>query len=159
MNQESGGNPNAINLWDINARRGIPSKGLMQVIDPTFNAHAGDVRGLGVWNPFANIVASIRYANSRYGSAPRGWDRPGGYERGAWRLTRDEIAALHEGEAVISNKHGQADRFRERAMDALLNEGKGDGVTVNNHFNGITDVRELSKEMSKELTWQLRVAG
>jgi hypothetical protein len=36
MNQESGGNPRAINNWDSNAKRGTPSKGLMQVIDPTF---------------------------------------------------------------------------------------------------------------------------
>lgn len=35
MQHESGGNPNAINNWDINAKRGTPSKGLMQVIDPT----------------------------------------------------------------------------------------------------------------------------
>src|SRR5690606_9319359 len=47
MQQESGGNPNAINNWDSNARRGTPSKGLMQLIDPTFNAYAGDVRGRG----------------------------------------------------------------------------------------------------------------
>ena len=40
MKSESGGNPNAINNWDINAKMGIPSKGLMQVIDPTFRAYA-----------------------------------------------------------------------------------------------------------------------
>src|SRR5699024_12451639 len=39
MNQESGGNPRAINNWDSNARRGTPSKGLMQVIGPTFRAY------------------------------------------------------------------------------------------------------------------------
>ncbi|WP_018548915.1 hypothetical protein, partial [Streptomyces sp. LaPpAH-108] len=37
--RESGGNPNAQNNWDVNARNGIPSKGLLQVIDPTFNAY------------------------------------------------------------------------------------------------------------------------
>lgn len=36
MQTESGGNPKAINKWDINAIKGTPSKGLMQVIDPTF---------------------------------------------------------------------------------------------------------------------------
>jgi hypothetical protein len=30
----------------------------------------------------ANIYASIRYANARYGSAPRGWNRAGGYDQG-----------------------------------------------------------------------------
>ena len=36
MNQESGGNPNAINNWDSNAKAGMPSQGLMQTIPGTF---------------------------------------------------------------------------------------------------------------------------
>ena len=82
MNQESGGNPMAINLWDSNAMRGTPSKGLMQVIQPTFNAYAGPLRDRGIWDPLANIFAAIRYTIARYGSGPAGWDRPGGYARG-----------------------------------------------------------------------------
>ncbi|MFD6804061.1 lytic transglycosylase, partial [Streptomyces cyaneofuscatus] len=35
--RESSGNPNAVNDWDINAQNGIPSKGLLQVIQPTFD--------------------------------------------------------------------------------------------------------------------------
>ena len=69
MQTESGGNPRAINLWDSNAKAGIPSKGLMQVIDPTFNAYAGPYRSLGIWNPLANIYAAVAYAISRYGSS------------------------------------------------------------------------------------------
>ncbi|WP_189960254.1 hypothetical protein, partial [Streptomyces alanosinicus] len=34
--RESGGNPAAQNNWDVNAQKGTPSKGLLQVIDPTF---------------------------------------------------------------------------------------------------------------------------
>jgi len=64
---ESGGNPNAINLWDSNAAAGIPSKGLMQTIDPTFNAHALPGHQ-DIWNPVDNIMAGIRYAEDRYGS-------------------------------------------------------------------------------------------
>ncbi|MDT0470273.1 lytic transglycosylase, partial [Streptomyces gibsoniae] len=37
--RESSGNPMAINKWDVNAINGIPSKGLLQVIDPTFRAY------------------------------------------------------------------------------------------------------------------------
>src|SRR5215831_9958066 len=68
MNTESGGNPKAINLTDSNARAGIPSKGLMQVIDPTFNAYAGPFRGRGIWDPLANIYAAVAYAVARYGA-------------------------------------------------------------------------------------------
>lgn len=64
--RESGFNPRAINLWDSNAAKGIPSKGLMQTIDPTFSAHA--LPGLrDIWNPIHNAVAAIRYILSRYG--------------------------------------------------------------------------------------------
>lgn len=80
MQTESGGNPQAINTWDINAMMGTPSKGLMQVIDPTFQAHA--MPGYNnIWNPLDNILASIRYTLSRYGSLTAGW-RGVGYATG-----------------------------------------------------------------------------
>lgn len=57
MNQESGGNPRAINNWDSNAAKGTPSKGLMQVIDPTFQSNK-DPGFNDIWDPEANIRAS-----------------------------------------------------------------------------------------------------
>lgn len=66
--RESSGNPNAINLWDINAQNGIPSKGLLQVIDPTFEAYYVPGTEFNVWNPVSNIVAACNYAAARYGS-------------------------------------------------------------------------------------------
>nr|WP_206441353.1 phage tail tape measure protein [Streptomyces boncukensis] len=95
MNQESGGNPRAINRWDVNARNGTPSKGLMQVIDPTFRAYAGRLRGRGVWDPLANIYASMRYALSRYGSLSRAYNRRGGYATGG-RPRPGELAWVGE---------------------------------------------------------------
>lgn len=94
MKSESGGNARAINNWDSNARRGTPSKGLMQVIDPTFRAY--QMPGYGnIWNPLDNILASIRYSVSRYGSLTRAW-RGVGYatgglinEEGLYRLAED----------------------------------------------------------------------
>ena len=67
MATESGGNPAAINLWDSNAKAGIPSQGLMQVIPPTFAAYAGPYRNRGILDPLANIYAAVHYAISRYG--------------------------------------------------------------------------------------------
>ncbi|MGY4099958.1 transglycosylase SLT domain-containing protein [Nocardia sp. R16R-3T] len=66
--RESGGNPQAINLWDSNAAAGIPSKGLLQVIDPTFNAYHVDGTAWDIWDPVANITAACNYAAHRYGS-------------------------------------------------------------------------------------------
>lgn len=68
MQTESGGNPRAINLWDSNAKKGTPSKGLMQVIDPTFATYARAGFDKNIYDPLSNILASIRYAKSRYGS-------------------------------------------------------------------------------------------
>ncbi|UAK32771.1 transglycosylase SLT domain-containing protein [Nocardia asteroides] len=66
--RESTGNPQAINLWDSNAAAGIPSKGLLQVIDPTFAAYHVPGTPFDVWDPVANIVAACNYAAHRYGS-------------------------------------------------------------------------------------------
>ncbi|MEU7478696.1 transglycosylase SLT domain-containing protein [Lentzea sp. NPDC042327] len=66
IEKESSGNPHAINLWDSNAQKGTPSKGLMQCIDSTFNAHKLPGHD-DIWNPIDNIIAGVRYTFSRYG--------------------------------------------------------------------------------------------
>ncbi|MFC7220836.1 transglycosylase SLT domain-containing protein [Streptomyces polyrhachis] len=66
--RESSGNPNAINNWDINARNGIPSQGLLQVIPPTFNAYHVAGTPKVITHPVSNIVAACNYAADRYGS-------------------------------------------------------------------------------------------
>ncbi|MFF2094868.1 phage tail tape measure protein [Streptomyces sp. NPDC058202] len=82
---ESGGNPNAINLWDSNAKAGHPSQGLMQTIPSTFAAYAGPFKGRGITDPLANIYAGVNYAMHRYGGD---WisvmTRPGGYAKGGY---------------------------------------------------------------------------
>ncbi|WP_327175003.1 transglycosylase SLT domain-containing protein [Streptomyces sp. NBC_01335] len=66
--RESSGNPRAINDWDINARNGVPSIGLLQIIKPTFDYYhvAGTVHSQ--YDPVANITASANYAADKYGS-------------------------------------------------------------------------------------------
>ncbi|MFE7747416.1 transglycosylase SLT domain-containing protein [Nocardia sp. NPDC057455] len=66
--RESTGNPQAINLWDSNAAMGIPSKGLLQVIDPTFATYHVAGTPFDIWDPVANIVAACNYAAHRYGT-------------------------------------------------------------------------------------------
>jgi len=69
--RESSGNPYAINKWDSNARAGTPSKGLLQIIDPTFRRYHVSGTSWNIYNPVANITASCRYAAARYGSIDR----------------------------------------------------------------------------------------
>ncbi|MFF0428259.1 transglycosylase SLT domain-containing protein [Streptomyces sp. NPDC004520] len=66
--RESSGNPQAINLWDSNAAAGTPSKGLLQVIEPTFLAYHVPGTSLDLFDPVANITAACNYAADRYGS-------------------------------------------------------------------------------------------
>ncbi|WP_447041753.1 transglycosylase SLT domain-containing protein [Streptomyces sp. DSM 118878] len=66
--RESSGNPLAINNWDSNAAAGTPSKGLLQVIAPTFTAYHVPGTSLDSYDPVANITAACNYAADRYGS-------------------------------------------------------------------------------------------
>ncbi|MFE5029592.1 transglycosylase SLT domain-containing protein [Streptomyces sp. NPDC056656] len=66
--RESSGNPKAINNWDINAINGIPSKGLLQVIPPTFSAYHVPGTSWNIYDPIANITAAANYAADKYGS-------------------------------------------------------------------------------------------
>lgn len=78
MRQESAGDPFKVNKWDRNWRQGDPSKGLMQNIGSAFPDRARELAGRGIYDGFANIVASIRYTLQRYGTLDA-WGRPGGY--------------------------------------------------------------------------------
>ncbi|MEW1748557.1 transglycosylase SLT domain-containing protein [Streptomyces angustmyceticus] len=66
--RESAGNPNAVNNWDVNAVNGVPSKGLLQVIQPTFDSYHVSGTPKKLTDPVANITAAANYAADRYGS-------------------------------------------------------------------------------------------
>lgn len=118
MRTESNGNPNAINNWDINALNGTPSKGLLQVIDPTFRQYAMPGHNSNIFDPLSNILASIRYALSRYGSLGAAY-RGVGYENGGI-ITKQHMAMVGEGnkEEVVIPLTGSGLK-RSRAMQLL----------------------------------------
>ncbi|MGM0337713.1 phage tail tape measure protein [Enterococcus sp. AZ007] len=92
---ESGGNPNAVNNWDINAQRGDPSRGLLQTIGSTFRAYARPGYDKNMVDPLSNMLASIRYAVSRYGSLLAAY-RGVGYENGGL-INKDGLYRAGEG--------------------------------------------------------------
>jgi phage-related protein/SLT domain-containing protein len=104
MQTESGGNPRAINLWDSNAKAGIPSKGLMQVIDPTFQSYARPGFNSNIYDPLSNILASIRYAVSRYGSLGKAYQGHG-YSNGVGTLDLAAYTPENSGDTVINNRN------------------------------------------------------
>ncbi|TWF91785.1 LysM peptidoglycan-binding domain-containing protein [Streptomyces brevispora] len=66
--RESSGNPKIVNNWDSNAAAGTPSKGLLQVIQPTFQAYHVPGTSMDIFDPVANITAACNYAAATYGS-------------------------------------------------------------------------------------------
>ncbi|WP_406447975.1 LysM peptidoglycan-binding domain-containing protein [Streptomyces sp. NBC_00876] len=66
--RESSGNPQIVNNWDSNAAAGTPSKGLLQVIQPTFEAYHVPGTSMDILDPVANITAACNYAAATYGS-------------------------------------------------------------------------------------------
>lgn len=138
MQTESGGNPRAINNWDVNAKNGTPSKGLMQVIDPTFKAYARKGYNSNIYDPLSNILASVRYARSRYGSLAKAY-RGVGYEGGigfpSMRLPSYSPASSVPVSSTTSNNtnnnynpsfnltmHGTVDRTTQRVIKQWVKE-------------------------------------
>lgn len=83
IQQESSGNPYAINLWDSNASAGMPSKGLLQVILPTYRAYAKPGFRSSTYQtvPYTNIWAALNYVTDRYGRGKfKSWLK--GYNQG-----------------------------------------------------------------------------
>lgn len=133
MKHESGGNARAINLWDSNAKRGIPSKGLMQVIDPTFRSYAMAPYNKDIYDPLSNMIASIRYTVSRYGSLYRGWTARGykGYKNGGMPMNGEVYVANENGfgseyigrmgnKHVVANNQQITDGIKQAVIEGMM---------------------------------------
>lgn len=68
IRHESSGNPDAINLWDSNAKKGQASQGLMQVIPATFSWRRSPNLPDNLKDPAANIYAGLNWGIWKYGS-------------------------------------------------------------------------------------------
>ncbi|WP_064442262.1 phage tail tape measure protein [Hoyosella altamirensis] len=127
MNQESGGDPNAVNRWDINWQNGTPSVGLMQVTRMAYSDHRDPLYDKGPYeygvskDPAANVSSAMRYAMARYGSLPAAFDRPGGYWHGG--LVFDQ-GGLASGIGTIQKATIQPERIlspaQTRAFERLV---------------------------------------
>jgi hypothetical protein len=162
MQQESGGDPNAVNRWDVNWVNGTPSVGLMQVIKPTFRAYAGKYKGTGPFtygvstDPMANIYSSMRYALSRYGSLSKAYNRPGGYAAGgfpalgelAWvgEQGPELVRFLHPAQ-VHSNRDSMAMARSARSVPA----GGGGAPTINADVRVFVGNREITDIVRTEV--------
>ena len=98
IQRESGGNPNAQNNWDINARMGDPSIGLMQTIGRTFNAYKHPGHN-NIRNGYDNLLAAINYIKHRYGTSDAAFNRVAAYGYANGGLVRKNgVYELAEGD-------------------------------------------------------------
>lgn len=58
--RESNFQSDAVNNWDINAQKGTPSKGMFQMIEPSFRAYAKPGHG-NILNPTDEAISAMRY--------------------------------------------------------------------------------------------------
>jgi len=154
INFESGGNPNAINLTDSNARAGHPSRGLMQTIPSTFAAYAGPFRSRGIFDPRGSIFAGLNYALHRYGSiaAIDPLVRHRGYANGG-RPAMNEPSWIGERgrELWMPDRPGRILSHAD-SMAALSGGGRALQVTNHNTFSEHVDIDVFTRKMEFQLT-------
>ncbi|KYK53822.1 phage tail tape measure protein [Lactiplantibacillus plantarum] len=121
IRRESNGNPSVINTWDPNAKAGHPSKGLVQTIQPTFDAYK--FRGHNnPLNGYDDLLAGIHYMKAKYGSGSNAFatvSGPMGYDSGG-RVMKKQLAWLAENnpEYVVNPERDSADSLIVEAARA-----------------------------------------
>lgn len=137
--RESNYTSDAVNNWDINAQRGTPSKGMFQMIEPSFRAYA--IRGHGnILNSVDEAISAMRYIVGKWvpimGSWRSAFKRAGdyAYENGGLSTTH-KLAQISEGnkpEMIVPlTKRTRAIQLIEQAMRYVGMETGTTNVTVN----------------------------
>lgn len=150
IQRESNGDPRAVNNWDSNAAAGIPSKGLVQTIEPTFNAYKFPGHN-NIFNGYDNLLAGIAYAAARYGRGPGMFARvsgPLGYANGGLVTKHGlyEVAEGNQPEYIIpmdAAKRGRAWRLLQRVVGQFVGESPTDNSSSardeNNAIKALSD--------------------
>ncbi|WP_405055493.1 tape measure protein [Lacticaseibacillus paracasei] len=155
IQRESNGNPKAINLWDSNAKAGIPSMGLVQTIGPTFNAYKFPGHN-DVYNGYDDLLAGIHYMKAIYGSGSSAFARvsgPEGYANGG--LITQPIHALvgEDGPETILplTKTSRAWQLLGQAV-TNINHNLGNGAITESESSGTDDLGKKLDNIADLLT-------
>lgn len=148
--RESNGNPRAINLWDSNAKKGIPSMGLVQTIRPTFEAYKFSGHGQ-IYNGYDDLLAGINYMKHIYGKGDSAFARvsgPEGYANGGFG-NKAGVYKLFEGnlpEAIVPMDLSKRSRAYQIMQQIMAKFGAQDGANVINTGNDQIDSDEAFKQ-------------
>ena len=155
IQRESNGNPRAINLWDSNAKAGIPSMGLVQTIGPTFNAYKFPGHN-DVYNGYDDLLAGIHYMKAIYGSGSSAFARvsgPEGYANGGL-ITRPIHALVGEDgpETILPlTKTSRAWQLLGQAV-TNINHNLGNGAVTETENSGTDDLGKKLDNIADLLT-------
>lgn len=119
IQSESGGNPDiAQQITDINGTGEAAGVGLLQIIPGTFAAHRDPTLPNDRRDPFANMVAALRYYKSRYGmDLSQMWGHGHGYDQGGvWEPGTLGWNTSGKPEAVLT---GEEFRWLRDLVDAI----------------------------------------
>lgn len=120
IKHESGGRANAINLWDSNAKKGTPSKGILQFIDSTFRKYAMPGH-TDIWNPLDQLLAMFNDTSWRSDLTLGGWGPVGKrrFANGGWAFEPAIFGEVPgEPEVAINPRRNTADSLIAEAIQA-----------------------------------------
>src|SRR5699024_1643082 len=143
-------------------KAGTPSKGLMQVIEPTFRAYARPGYDKDIYDPLSNILASIRYAMATYGNLEKAYNRAGGYADGGLvtPILHDSGGRLEPGISVIANKTRRPETILPPAeSDALKRIAKrgGDGEPTFSYDDPVHAEPNTPNALVSEPMWEQKL--
>lgn len=153
IRRESNGDPTVQNNWDSNALAGHPSIGLMQTIQPTFDAYAF-AGHRNIRNGYDNLLAAINYIKHRYGTSDAAFHRVAsyGYANGGLVTKHGlyEVAEGNQPEYIIpmdAAKRGRAWRLLQRVVGQFVGESPTEQFDTRR--NETTGLSELSNKLDQ----------
>lgn len=135
IKHESGGNARAVNNWDVNAKNGDPSKGILQFISSTFRKYA--VAGhTNIYSPFDQLLAMFNDTTWRSDLTLGGWGPTGGrrFATGGevFGLTNAIIGDNPEHHEFVLNPYAvSAELLLDRAFEATAQAQPANSSTGN----------------------------
>lgn len=163
IQHESGGSSTAVNNWDVNAKNGTPSKGILQFIDPTFKHYA--VKGHGqILNAYDQLLAMFNDSNWRRDVHTGGWGPTGSrrFATGGRPNVGESVIVGEKGPELVNFDRPATIRSADATRQLANKAGAKSKPSIQNTFhidlkievkNG--DAKEIAKNVKSALRDEL----